>query len=104
MLLMLALPQDLVSGSMVYTVFVVSVCLLAVSVIVVRAQAQELTGRELCYKLALFSWWFLVISEQLFVRRVLSQNAYEGNFSAAAYGEFMIWMVLFGIALALIYR
>lgn len=61
-------------------------------------------GKNSTFATAIFCSWFLLVSEQFFVRKGVSDADLSGRFAADAYGECAIWMVLFLAVFLLIVR
>lgn len=59
------------------------------------------TARTAIYRLALLIWWFVLICEVVFDHTGSGVASSQGNFSAEAYGEAVMWVMAFG-ALAII--
>src|SRR5207248_9215667 len=52
-------------------------------------------GKTTTFPTAIYCSWFLLVSEQFFIRKGVSDADLSGRFAADAYGECAIWMVLF---------
>lgn len=89
--LLAVLPSSSLSGAMVFA-SVVGICFC----IGLIACFSRMRFREnLTFVLGIYCWWFIIISEQLFVRKGLSESSLEGSFSSSAYGEVFVWILLF---------
>jgi O-antigen ligase len=84
-------PSALLSGSAAFAAAMATCFCLGLMVCLARSRE---TG-ETAFSIAIYSWWFLIISEQLFVRKGLSEAGLAGKFSGDAYGEVFIWAVIF---------
>jgi len=68
------------------------------------AVMQNLGQRTALHRLALSTWWFLLICEPLFDRKGETYSAYQGAFSVQAYGEGIMWVLAFLVLLVLMLR
>ena len=65
--------------------------LFGLSSVMVRQQDRAGT----VYRLALLTWWFVLICEALFDRTGETSQSSQGNFSSQAYGEGSMWLLAF---------
>lgn len=56
------------------------------------------------FPIAIFCWWCLIVSEQVFVRKGLSEMDLSGHFSGSAYSEFTLWVVIFCAIMAVLVK
>lgn len=61
-------------------------------------------GKKTTFATAIYCSGFLLVSEQFFVRKGISDADLSGRFAADAYGECAIWMVLFLAVCLVIFR
>src|SRR6185437_12305616 len=98
--LLALLPASLLSISNVIALVVAT--LFAVACIVCfRYFASNVDS---AFPLVIFCWWCLIVSEQVFVRKGLSELDLSGHFSASAYSEFVLWVVICCAVLAVILK
>ena len=97
-ILMALLPSSLISGSMVF-VAVVGICF---SIGLIACFSRMRFHQNLTFVLGIYCWWFILISEQLFVRKGTSESSLAGSFSGAAYGEVFVWILLFLVILGVL--
>ncbi|HVH89020.1 MAG TPA: O-antigen ligase family protein [Terriglobales bacterium] len=89
--LLALLPGSLLSGSIVFTTVVgIGFC-----IGLMGCYGRAKYDQNLAFLLAIYCWWFLIISEQLFVRKGSSELNLAGSFAAAAYSEVFVWLILF---------
>jgi O-antigen ligase len=62
------------------------------------------TSKKTTFPIAIYCSWFLIVSEQFFIRKGVSDADLSGKFAADAYGECAIWMVLFLAICLVIFR
>ncbi len=89
--LLALLPASSASGALVFAT-VVGICF-CIGLITCFARMKH--HQNLTFLFGIYCWWFIVISEQLFVRKGVSESSLEGSFSSAAYGEVFVWILLF---------
>lgn len=85
------LPSSSISGALVFAC-VVGICF---CIGLIACFSRMRFHQNLTFILAIYCWWFMIISEQLFVRKGISESSLEGSFSSAAYGEVFVWILLF---------
>ena len=85
------LPASSLSGSLLFTAAVGICFCIGLIACLTRTRVHENSS----FLLGIYCWWFIIISEQLFVRKGLSESSLEGSFSSAAYGEVFVWILLF---------
>jgi O-antigen ligase len=89
--LMALVPSALLSGSAAFAAAVATCFCFGLMVCLARSRN---TG-ETAFSIAIYSWWFLIVSEQVFVRKGLSEAGLSGKFAGDAYGEVFIWTIIF---------
>src|SRR5208282_3766548 len=78
-------PSWIVSSAVLKTMTAVAVLLVPLCVVLAAAKARAVDSRRTTFALALFTWWFLLICDELFDRISYVQNTYEGRFSVDAW-------------------
>jgi O-antigen ligase len=88
-------PASLWSQGAIPIVVVASLFVLLLIFVLASTVMQELGARTMLQRLALSTWWFLLVCEAVFDRQGETYLAYEGSFSVQAYGEGIMWVLAF---------
>jgi O-antigen ligase len=88
---MALVPSAMLSGSAAFAAAMAACFCFGLMVCLARSRNKG----ETAFSIAIYSWWFLIISEQLFVRKGLSEAGLSGKFSGDAYGEVFVWVAIF---------
>ncbi|HWC18925.1 MAG TPA: O-antigen ligase family protein [Terriglobales bacterium] len=89
--LLALLPSPSISGVLVFAALIGISFFIGLIACFSRMRLQ----RNLTFMLGIQCWWFIIVSEQLFVRKGISESSLAGNFSSSAYGEVFVWILLF---------
>jgi len=98
--LLALLPSSALSGALVFA-STIGICFF---IGLIGCFSRMRLHEDLTFLLGIYCWWFLIISEQLFVRKGISESSLEGSFSSAAYGEVFVWIILFIVISTLLAR
>lgn len=94
-------PLGLIGGSGAWAVFVATAFFCGLMFCHVRFKANFANT----FPIAIYCSWFLIVSEQFFIRKGISDADLSGKFAADAYSECAIWLVVFvGICFVILKR
>lgn len=101
LLVLWALPNAVISGDGIETLVIAALFLFFLCMTLASAHPQSTSSVASITRTTLFIWWCLLISEALFDHMGNTVRSLEGQFSPAAYGEGLIWLLSFLVVLLL---